>query len=98
MSAVAKDPVLLAHTQLTRFLESNLKVRTEDAMELKFRASLLRKIEAALPTMNSNFLARCYEAVCGVEFAKPEVIELRKKLQIAIGKNLHLSEYAAPNK
>ena len=89
-----KDPALQEQTRLVRIIESNLKVKTDDPEELRFRASLLRKTEAALATMNPSLVTRIYEAVCEVDFPKPEITSLRKKLQTAIGRNLALKEFS----
>lgn len=94
-TALPKDPVLQEQTRIVRILESNLKVKTEDPQELRFRASLLRKIEADLGTMNPSLVTRLYEAVCEVEFPKPEIFNFRKTLQLAIGRILSLKEHAA---
>jgi hypothetical protein len=91
-----KDPVLQEHTRIVRILESNLKVKTDDPTELRFRGSLLRKISEDLPNMNPSLVTRCYEAVCEVEFPKDEILAFRKTLQAAIGRLLTLKNYAAP--
>lgn len=92
----SKDPVLQEQTRLVRIAESNLKVKTEDAMELRFRATLLRKIQADLAGMNASLVTRLYEAVCEVEFPKEELQNFRKALQDRIARNLSLKEHAAP--
>jgi len=91
-----KDPLLQEQTRLVRSVEANLKVVTQDATELRFRGSLIRKVTADLPQINPSLVTRLYEAVCDIEFAPPEIVELRKQLQAAIGHQLNLKEHAAP--
>jgi hypothetical protein len=91
-----KDPILQEHTRLVRTVESNLKVKTEDAGEIRFRSSLFNAASAQLSAMNPTLVTRLYEAVCGVEFPKPEMIEFRKKLQFQIGKNMGLAAHRTP--
>lgn len=91
-----KDPVLQEHTRLVRTVEANLKVVAPDPEEVRFRASLLRLTESSLPGMNPSLVTRLYEAVCAMEFPKPEIIELRKKLQATIGKNFDLRSHRPP--
>ena len=92
-TTTTKDPVLQEHTRLVRTVESNLKVKTEDPAEIRFRSSLFNLAAKSLPAMNSTLVTRLYEAVCDVEFPKPEMIEFRKKLQFQIGKNMSLANH-----
>ena len=91
-----KDPQLQEHTRLVRAVESNLKVTTQDEMELRFRSSLIRKTITDLPKINPSLVTRLYEAVCDVDFPAPDLIELRQKLQAAIAIHLNLREHRAP--
>src|SRR5688572_19246825 len=91
-----KDPTLQAHTRLVRTVESNLRVKTDDPAEIRFRSSLFNLATEQLAAMNSTLVTRLYEAVCGVEFPKPEMIEFRKKLQFQIGKNMSLAAHRNP--
>lgn len=91
-----KDPTLQEHTRIVRTVESNLKVKTDDAAEIRFRTSLFNLATEQLPAMNSTLVTRLYEAVCAVEFPKPEMIEFRKKLQFQIGKNMSLAAHRTP--
>lgn len=93
MPATTKDPILQEHTRIVRTVESNLKVKTEDPAEIRFRASLFNLAGKSLPAMNSTLVTRLYEAVCDVEFPKPEMIDFRKKLQFQIGKNMSLASH-----
>lgn len=95
-ATTTKDPVLQEQTRLVRAVEANLKVVTQDPEELRFRTSLIRKVSADLPHINSSLVTRIYEAVCEIEFASPEIVALRKQLQAAIGRQLNLREHAAP--
>lgn len=88
-----KDPVLQEHTRLVRTVESNLKVKTDDPAEIRFRTSLFNLAGKSLAAMNSTLVTRLYEAVCDVEFPKPEMVEFRKKLQFQIGKNMSLAAH-----
>jgi hypothetical protein len=88
-----KDPILQEHTRLVRTIESNLKVKTEDPAEIRFRGSLFNLAATQLAAMNSTLVTRLYEAVCDVEFPKPEMIEFRIKLQFQIGKNMSLAAH-----
>lgn len=93
-----KDPALQEQSRLIRTVEANLKVSFLDATELRFRGSLLRCVEAALPNLNGTHITRLYEAACDVKFPSDEVTEFRKKLQTVIGKNLDLVKFKAPAK
>ena len=95
-STSSKDPLLQEQTRLVRAVEANLKVVTQDPEELRFRSSLIRKVSADLPQINSSLVTRIYEAVCDIEFASPEIVTLRKQLQAAIGRQLNLREHSAP--
>lgn len=88
-----KDPALLAQTNLVRLLEANLKVITQDEMELQFRRSLIKSVASQLDTMNPGLVTRVYEAVCAVEYPKNDVTKLRVKVQSVIAGNL---AFAAP--
>ena len=96
MPPATKDPILQEHTRLVRVVESNLKVKTEDAAEIRFRRSLFNLAAEQLGGMNSTLVTRLYEAVCAVEFPKPEMIEFRKKIQFQIGKNMSLAAHRTP--
>ena len=93
MPATTKDPILQEHTRLVRTVESNLKVKTDDPDDNRFRGSLFNLASKQLAAMNSTLVTRLYEAVCDVEFPKPEMIEFRKKLQFQIGKNMSLASH-----
>ena len=93
MATTPKDPVLQEHTRLVRTVESNLKVKTDDSAEIRFRSSLFNLAGKQLSAMNSTLVTRLYEAVCDVEFPKPEMVDFRKKLQFQIGKNMSLAAH-----
>jgi hypothetical protein len=87
-TSTTKDPVLQEHTRLVRTVESNLKLKLEDRGEIAFRAALLARAAEVLPEMNQTLATRLYEAVCGVEFPHPEIIDFRRILQRQIAKNM----------
>lgn len=87
-TTTTKDPVLQEHTRLVRTVESNLKLKLEIPGEIRFREALLAHVAGGIATMNQTLVTRLYEAVCDVEFPKPEVIEFRQILQRQIAKNM----------
>jgi hypothetical protein len=87
-ATTTKDPVLQEHTRLVRTVESNLKLKLEDRGEIAFRAALLAHTAQVTPAMNQTLVTRLYEAVCGVEFPHPEIIDFRRILQRQIAKNM----------
>jgi len=96
MSAKPKNEELQAQSQLVRSIESNLKIKSPDALGLRFRGSLLRAAIAQLDQLNSAFVTRLYEAVCEVEFPKEDVCELRNSLQNKIASIHSLKRYRSP--
>ena len=90
-----KNETLQAQTQLVRNIEAALKVDVPDAMDLKFRGSLLRKATAEISELSSGFITRLHEAACDVKFPSEEVTEFRHALQRAIAKSLGLEAYKA---
>ena len=87
-TTTTKDPILQEHTRLVRTVEANLKLKLEDRGEIAFRAALLARAAEVLPSMNQTLATRLYEAVCGVEFPHPEIIDFRRTLQRQIAKNM----------
>lgn len=88
-----KNEELQAQTHLTRMIEASLKVAVPDAIETRFRASLLNCAAAQLGVLKPAFVTRMYEAACDVKFPSEEVTEFRKALQRAIGRGLNLKQY-----
>ena len=89
-TTTTKDPVLQEHTRLVRTVESNLLLKLEDRGEIAFRAALLDRAAKTIPVMNNTLVTRLYEAVCGVEFPHPEIIDFRRTLQRQIARNMEL--------
>lgn len=96
-SSAPKDPALLAQTNLVRLLEANLKVITQDEAALGFRRNLIKQVAAQSETMNPGLITRVYEAVCGVEFPKNDVVKLRVKLESVIATNLSFPTPPTPS-
>ena len=96
--ATPKNEELQAQSQLVRSIESNLKIKSPDALGLRFRGSLLLAATAQLDALNSQLVTRLYEAVCEVDFPKDEVCDFRNALQNKIAKvhSLRLYRSAKP--
>ena len=92
----AEKEKIQSQSQLTRFIESSLKIAIPDPEEIKFRGSLLRCASTQLAALKPTFITRLYEAACEVKYPSDEVTDFRKALQRIIGKSLNLAAHRKP--
>lgn len=93
--ATTKNEELQAQSQLVRQIESNLKIKSPDAIGQRFRAAMLQEATAQLAALNTALVTRLYEAVCAVDFPPADVCEFRNLLQNRIAKIHCLRKYRA---
>lgn len=84
-------------SQLVRTVEANLKIRVPSTEDMQFRASLLAKVRAELPTMPHNFIVRLYESACDVEHPDDSISALRTALQRSLGTTYALRQFRPAN-
>lgn len=90
-----KNEELKGQSLLVRSVAATLEIKVPAEREKRFRATLLRRAAADLPSMPPGLLIRFFESACACDFPDPDVVDFRIACENVLSGPLGLAAYKA---